>query len=64
MFLTHKLGRFPALEGALLSVGGTLWKVEVGRVNVVLVRKATVNRFTGDLLVPLAICTGDGHRRS
>lgn len=63
-FLTNKLCRFPALESALLAIGGTLRKVEVGRVNMVLVRKATVHRLTGYLLVPLAICTGDGHRRS
>lgn len=52
------------MEGAFLAIGGTLWKVKVSRVNMVLVREATVNRLTGHLLVPLAICTSNGHRRS
>lgn len=63
-FLTHKLSRFPALKRALLAIGGTLRKSKLGRVDMVLVREAAVNWLTGNLLVPLAICAGDGHRWS
>lgn len=59
---THELSRLPALESALLAVGGALGELKDGRVHVVLVGPPAVYGFTGHLLVPFTIGTGEGHR--
>lgn len=63
MDLTHELGRFSTLKGALFAIGGALGEHEMGGVDVVFVRQAAVHGLTGDLFVPLPICTCYRHRR-
>lgn len=45
-FLTYELGRFSALEGALLSVSGALREVKKRRMDMVFVWQTTVHRLT------------------
>lgn len=61
--LTYELRRFPTLKRALFAVGRALGEREMGRVDVVFVRQAAVDRLTRYLLVPLPICTCYCHRR-